>query len=297
MEQLFFSTRTIFMLTNMTRAVTLAACLICLTLYAEEREIKFYNARIDAHIVDIPLEDEPKFSGVSGIDQIYYINLATRPERKKRIEALMHKHHFNATRVEAVNGKELLRNDLWKITGKKKYDTELTLGAIGCALSHFSIWRDAILKGYDRIWIMEDDIEIFQPLEKIPELLEKLSKLDPDWDILYTDPDTRNWDGTFLRQTHVPPMHHPKVEKANADYFFKREFIGDDFERIHVRIGAYSLIISKSGLEKLIKFHQSMELWTHVDVSIHLVPNIRQYVLTQPYITHTIVNRTSDTSS
>ena len=274
--------------------VFITAILICGTLFAK-KPVTFENKHIQKRLPSI--KSIPTSSGIEDIDCIYYINLDIRPEKRKRLEEQFSYSELNATRVQGVNGWLLSRKAVKKLRGKHEYDPQLTRGAIGCALGHFSIWKDAYERDLERIWVMEDDVIFMNSPHTISGILAKLSAIDPDWDILYTDSDTRDWDGTYLRQTHLPPTNYPGVVDMGPDNYFFREEVAENIERINIRIGAYSLIISKSGLKKLLDFHKDKPIWTHADVSIHLVPGIRQYALKKPLATHTIQNRVSDTGT
>lgn len=254
---------------------------------------EFENRFIQKNLIDIPECDIP--SGVCGVDRIYYINLDSRKERNSRLQRMLIDYGVHADRVSAFNGYSLSKRRYKQLVGYENVDPAMTIGAVGCALSHFSIWRDAYEHSYGAVWILEDDIEFWEPHEKITEMILRLDEIDPEWDVFFTDPDTRTWDGTFYRQAQKPPGNNPEIPLLGGEYYFKRESIDDDLERIHLRIGAYSMIVSHRGIKKYMEFHTLFNIWTHVDVSIHLVPGIREYVAKNALVTHTIENRTSDT--
>ena len=58
----------------------------------------------------------------------------------------------------------------------------LTLGAIGCAKSHKTIWEWTVQNKYERVLILEDDIEF---LPEYNNLQEMFSQVPEDWDIVY----------------------------------------------------------------------------------------------------------------
>lgn len=107
------------------------------------------------------------------------------------------------TVVDGVNGtvlsmKELAVDKIYKPLSYMK----LTRGAIGCFLSHRSVW-DAILNGPDEhALILEDDAD-FRPefIPKVEQLVEQIQAFDPSWNLLIIGQQTR----TGTRGVKVPP--------------------------------------------------------------------------------------------
>jgi hypothetical protein len=56
-------------------------------------------------------------------------------------------------------------------------------GMIGCTLSHVKILVDALARGFDRIFIFEDDVTL--PSDAIDRIALALKELPPTWDIFY----------------------------------------------------------------------------------------------------------------
>ncbi|KAK9880917.1 hypothetical protein WA026_013250 [Henosepilachna vigintioctopunctata] len=61
----------------------------------------------------------------------------------------------------------------------------MTLGEIGCFLSHFNIWKEIVAKKYKTSLILEDDIR-FEPYfrMKVHNLMNEIN-VRPDWDLIY----------------------------------------------------------------------------------------------------------------
>lgn len=100
----------------------------------------------------------------------------------------------NYERQKAVDGKQLVLNDELKSVFAVSKDfigkrwTELTheyfAGTLGCAVSHISMWKDALKSDKNSI-ILEDDVvldDLF--VEKFNKIYQNI-KYDPRWDILY----------------------------------------------------------------------------------------------------------------
>ncbi|KAF4522607.1 hypothetical protein B566_EDAN003588 [Ephemera danica] len=62
----------------------------------------------------------------------------------------------------------------------------LTMGEVGCFLSHYNIWKDVVSRGLRQVMVLEDDIR-FEPFfrSKLVSLLNELQHLDIDWDLVY----------------------------------------------------------------------------------------------------------------
>ena len=59
---------------------------------------------------------------------------------------------------------------------------DVTMGEVGCALSHISIWEDAYKNGYDNIFVYEDDIVFKSKMDW--NLFDKVEKT-MDYDLFY----------------------------------------------------------------------------------------------------------------
>ena len=96
-------------------------------------------------------------------DQVYYINLDRREDR--RVQAELEFDKVGLRYVQRMPG------------------IEHENPAHGCHLSHACIFSDALIKGYDRILILEDDVEFFP--NAINNLIASLWELPPNWDMFY----------------------------------------------------------------------------------------------------------------
>lgn len=81
-------------------------------------------------------------NSINDINNIYYINLESRIDRKIFIEKQMDILGLNAIRFNAINHPN---------------------GAIGCSLSHLQLLKFAKEQNFDHILILEDDIHFLKP--------------------------------------------------------------------------------------------------------------------------------------
>lgn len=96
------------------------------------------------------------------LNNIYYINLSHRTDRKKEIEQELNNLNWSGTRIEAI---------------------QTINGRIGCTLSHIKCLQMAIDNNLDYIVILEDDIQFLNP----PLFLKNLNTFFntiTDWDVL-----------------------------------------------------------------------------------------------------------------
>ena len=234
-------------------------------------------------------------SEVEGIDEVYFINLKERTEKWKQMKRKLAPLKLHYRKIDAVNGWNLSNWETKKVTGGlHKYDKCMNKGRVGCSLSHISIWYNALMRGLSPVWILEDDVNFLDQPQRLTNYLNKLESLDPEWDVLYTDKDTLDWDSLPVKAT-TPKFNHPTVITKDGNYYHQRSSLGEDFERVFLRWGAYSYIVSRKGLKKILDYHFKWGVWTAVDTSIHLVPGLRQYALKKALVTCDRENAISDT--
>lgn len=104
------------------------------------------------------LNNVPQFNGqIYLLDyNIKVINMYNRADRLQFITDRLKKERLSFQRVEAVDGKELtLTPDL--LTLFKDNDFGFRRGVIGCALSHYNLWKELIESDKSYYVIMEDD--------------------------------------------------------------------------------------------------------------------------------------------
>ena len=234
-------------------------------------------------------------SNVEGVDCIYVINLDDRPQKWARVKSLFDKRWLGVNRVSGINGRKLSTDTKKVLLGPyfPGINGGLGGGHIGCFLSHLSIMKDAYERGFDVVWVMEDDVEFLDDVDEVPRLLAELSKLDPCWDIFYTDTDSKDPQGNHIQSLMLAPR--PDQPLSPLEWYLKRELLSPDIMKIGQRFGMYSVLISKRGLKKLIDYFSHVYLWSPIDIDIHYIPGIRQYSSTSDIVSHWSGNGFSDT--
>lgn len=268
---------------------------------------------------------------IRNIDFIYMINLDKRPEKHALSKQYLKKYEINPFRFSAINGQELpievindvgvkyrpgmtpllsatfvveegvkIRNrEFMKEYGKTYFCPDMSLGAIGCALSHISVLQDAYDSNYETIWIMEDDIEVLSDPHRLSDLIDELDNLvgADHWDVLFTDYDDRIGLGEYIPHHGLPKR--PDLDYGN-DYEKKLKGaaatqINEHFRKIEVRFGSFSMIIRRSGIIKLLEFAKMHNFYLHYDGDMYLPSKIQHYGLTFDLVTNRL-NSLSDTS-
>ncbi|CAL1530548.1 unnamed protein product [Lymnaea stagnalis] len=166
----------------------------------EEESDQFEYVKLEAMVEEVPplyssphvsIPERPKDK--LGFDEIYMINLKRRPARRSRMMKAFDYLGIDAKIVDAVDGKELNDTFLEK-SGIKMlpgfadpyHGRAMTMGEIGCFLSHYKIWEEVVEKNYKKILIFEDDVR-FEPYfrKKLFNLMYELEHTFDVWDLVY----------------------------------------------------------------------------------------------------------------
>lgn len=221
-------------------------------------------------------------SGLDEIDCIYVINLKERPERWEHAEKVHAAYHLHPTRIDAVNGWKLSQEERRALLDPRVFSSpflELIGGEVGCLLSHISIYQDALERDLSTIWICEDDINLNSKVYDLPSIIQELSLIDPDWDILYTD---------YTRFGATHQNHRPEQKP----FIPIDEHISDNLIRIHGRYGTHSMVFSRKGFTKLLSYFYERCFWAPIDLDLQYA-ELREYSVATS-ITH-VASFPSDT--
>ncbi|XP_067613087.1 glycosyltransferase 25 family member [Eurosta solidaginis] len=106
------------------------------------------------------------------LDHIYMINLERRPERRTKMEKLFHEIGLDVEYFPAVDGKNLNTEVLQQLGVKflpgyedPYHGRQMTMGEVGCFLSHYRIWEKIVERQQNEVLVLEDDVR-FQPYFK-----------------------------------------------------------------------------------------------------------------------------------
>lgn len=256
---------------------------------------------------------------MKNIDFIYIINLDQRPQKFASCIDQLRPYGINPFRFSAVNGWELSletindigvkyqpgmtqgwgtcylpkgdfqpHHEIVNVVGRNYFCHCMSRGAIGIVLSHLSIIKDAYDAGYETIWVMEDDIQVIKNPHRISKEIERLDKYvgKGNWDILFTDQDTKNQKGEYVPCTAY--AWRPNFNPKNPARFTVRQDIKNRFRKVGGRYGAYSMIVRRSGMEKILNFYKTYQVFLPYDMDFNQPNDINLYsviddiVSTQP---------------
>ncbi len=171
--------------------------------------------------------------------KIYIINLKKDTERKKHIQHLCAIHNLDIEFVDAVEGKILTREKILESYSESLALTtigrKLTLGEIGCALSHQKIYQKMLNQNINEAIILEDDIE-FQ--EKFLQIINNRKKFSKETELILLG----YWHPKIKNKKHLL-SYREKVPITN-NYYLGR-FIKNPY-------GTFGYYITLTGVQKLL---------------------------------------------
>jgi len=106
----------------------------------------------------------------------YIINLERSMVRKEHILREAEKCGLSYELVKAVDGKELSREDIEEmcdVDAIEAYPDWLTPGMLGCALSHYNVYKKIIQDNTETAFVLEDDMVL---PDNLPLLLDDISQ-------------------------------------------------------------------------------------------------------------------------
>jgi GR25 family glycosyltransferase involved in LPS biosynthesis len=256
-------------------------------------------------------------SAVKNIDFVYLINLDTRPEKLKRSLEQLAPFGIVPERFPAIYGWDIptaVMNDIglrlspqmwikehvlifpkeyrglcsivapseeWR-NGGAVFSSWMTPGAIGCSMSHLSVVNDAYECGYETVWALEDDLFVDQNPHRLSALIEELDSLvgKGKWDILYTDHDyLQKLDNIRGLQDQFPMKWRPDMPSFDLRPLLEYTPIGDHFFKIGSRNRTHSMIIRRSGMEKILHFYREHQIFLPIDHELAFIPGLQLYIL------------------
>ncbi len=288
------------------------------------RSIKFFalsllivfavSGEIEPHLKRI--EEKPAGHDMPNIDYIYMINLDKRPEKWEMSLNQLEPYGIVPYRFSAVVGWELpvetindigVKYEHWmeggfmatsykpennlkptheiiETVGQTYFCYCMSRGAIGIVLSHLSVLQDAWDCGYETIWVMEDDIDVLQDPRIISDLISELdSQVGKDnWDILFTDRDTRKKNGEYVPARGM--ARRPNFNPQDKSQYYIDESISEEFRQIGARFGAYSMIIRRSGIEKILEFYRNYQAFLPYDMDNYLPLGMKMFTVNQDVV-------------
>jgi GR25 family glycosyltransferase involved in LPS biosynthesis len=113
-------------------------------------------------------------------DGVYCLNLASRQDRWDGMSRKFKFFDLNVQRAEALPGK--IVSGYWDMLSKQ-HGYHVNPNVLACAISHVSIWNNAIASGKKNVLVVEDDVRIHRNSENMTRNF--MSLVPDDWDLLY----------------------------------------------------------------------------------------------------------------
>lgn len=271
-------------------------------------------AKVEDHFKKAP--GKLPIHSMRNIDFIYTLNLDQRPEKFFKVIEQLHPYQIYPYRFSAVNGWELsfdtvndvgvkfsdgMTGEFWGTSyltkefephhevirnkGQVYFCHCMGRGPIGIGLSHLSILQDALDSGYETIWVMEDDIELVADPRTLSDLIQQLDMEvgKEKWDILFTDRDTKNQQGAYVPCKGY--ARSPNFEPKDPQRFSQEKNVGSQFRRIGARYGAYSMIVRRSGMKKILNYAKTYNIFLPYDMFFYLPEDMRIYTVQNDVVT------------
>lgn len=116
--------------------------------------------------------------------KIFVINLDERPDKFKNAQEQLIAQGLNCERISAVRGSDLTQEQIEqaydKEANKQHYMKTMSVGEIGCYMSHRAAWQKIVDENLDYAIILEDDAE---PTESFATGIETLKTI-KNWDFI-----------------------------------------------------------------------------------------------------------------
>lgn len=172
---------------------------------------------------------------------VFVINLQSSPERFQYAEQQLLALGIQPIRFNAVYGKDLTLQEIDacydKPANKQRFRRSLSLGEIGCYLSHRGIWQLMLAQNIEMAIVLEDDIDIDA---RLPDAIRQIAPL-------------QGWDHIKLSDDRATPAH----QKRQLEHGF--ELV--NFKKVPNCATGYA--ISLQGVRKLLsrdKFFRPVDI-------------------------------------
>ena len=177
---------------------------------------------------------------------IFVINLERESKKRVRITSQLEKLGLSFTLVKAIEGKSLSEKEIDGVYSSQNaiqiFKRELSLGEIGCALSHLSVYRKMVENEISIALILEDDVTL---CSELPDILSHVDLLPEECDALLLGYDADIKRDLFLYTSFW----------QNKRFFGKYRIA----PYVKVALGTYGYILRLEGAKKLLKAIQKIE--------------------------------------
>ncbi|XP_028394615.1 procollagen galactosyltransferase 1-like [Dendronephthya gigantea] len=162
-----------------------------------DSQMKFQHIKLELIVDEIEMAESAyvpvkyPVPDKAGFDEVFVINLARRPDRRKKMKLSLDLLGINGTFIDGYDGKRVSDEEIDNL-GIKVLDgyadpfhgRPVTKGEIGCFMSHFLLWEKMVRENLQVVMFLEDDIR-FEPdfRKKVEDLMSEAEQL--EWDFMY----------------------------------------------------------------------------------------------------------------
>lgn len=117
-------------------------------------------------------------------DKVYCVNLLSRPDKREHMAQKFDKLGIDVEWFDAIEygfAKEIVESLKPAVNDFPRFNVK-TPNEFGAAISHYTIIKSALQKGYEKIFVFEDDVLFRKNFNE--ELNKYLDKVPEDWDML-----------------------------------------------------------------------------------------------------------------
>lgn len=222
----------------------------------------FFNMTTNIHIGRLcnktglnayALNNVPQFNGQKVISNIKVINMYDRVDRLKNITKLLADNQLSFDRFEAIDGKNVSDLSLFK-----NNDFGYRSGFIGCALSHYYLWKQLVESNDKYYIIMEDDVTLCSNFRyKLEQVIDKVDLLFLGYHMRTEDPEYSSESDSIIQNIN------------------KNNYIG----------GTHCYYISRNGAQSLLDFIEINGIKHGIDYLMVHVQKILTVHETKPFLT------------
>lgn len=177
--------------------------------------------------------------------KVFLINLDKSQDRFELCRQSFERYNIDFERVPAVYGKDLSAQQIEQFYDSKRnvtgYKKSLSIGELGCYLSHIKCWQKIVEQDLDYALILEDDFKLSDDFNHFEQLFTKL----------------QNWDYVRIAYPikHTPVLARAQLTLEHDLIYYKK-----------VPINTLAQAVSKAGAKKLLA--NSKRVFRPIDVDI-----------------------------
>jgi glycosyl transferase family 25 len=122
-------------------------------------------------------------------DRVFVVSLRRATERRERVRARLaglRYEFFDAVDKRDLDRDRLVRDGIYderRTRAPYRHRKDMSLGAIGCALSHRRLYEDMVANRWERMVVLEDDV--IPRVATLALLPDALRELPPGWELCY----------------------------------------------------------------------------------------------------------------